>query len=60
MSLCRRAGSKASAGLPAGRSDYAKSAGQADDGILGFQVFNDVYTAQEEAGCLLAVPQKPD
>jgi len=27
---------------------------------LGFQVFNGVYTAQEEAGCLLAVPQKPD
>ncbi len=49
--MYKRAGkAKVSTSLPAARSNYTKSTRQADDSILGSQVFNGVNAALEEIG----------
>ena len=49
--MYKRAGkAKVSTSLPAARSNYTESARQADDSILGSQVFNGVNATLEEIG----------
>ena len=49
--MYKRAGkAKVSTSLPAARSNYTESTRQADDSILGSQVFNGVNATLEEIG----------